>query len=357
MNKKNLTIFSIAILFLIITTGILLNITKNNNTWRCQSGEWVKIGNPKTDIPKEICQKSNLKVEPKTDDPDINIVESNQASNNCLHQGGKIEGYEDEYGKVNICVFKDGTRCEVWDYLNNICQPGKNIIVFNPRKKMPVSLPIRITGQARVFENSFNYRLKDGKGGIIASGNAMSNSPDAGVFGNFDIRINAISQNPVNNNLTLEVFDYSAKDGSEMDLVSLPLIYQSEETINVKVYFLNDKLDPEITCTKVFPVQRIMPKIAAVGYGALELLINGPNSEEYQQGYRTSINDGVKVQSLNIKKGVAEVDFDDTLQNQVGGSCRVSAIRAQISETLKQFPTVNNVIISIDDRTEDILQP
>jgi len=35
----------------------------------------------------------------------------------------------------------------------------------------------------------------------------------------------------------------------------------------------------------------------------------------------------------------------------------VTAIRAQITETLKQFPTVENVVISIDGRTEDILQP
>jgi len=45
------------------------------------------------------------------------------------------------------------------------------------------------------------------------------------------------------------------------------------------------------------------------------------------------------------------------LQYQVGGSCRVSAIRAQIIETLKQFSTVKNVVISINGRTEDILQP
>jgi spore germination protein GerM len=45
------------------------------------------------------------------------------------------------------------------------------------------------------------------------------------------------------------------------------------------------------------------------------------------------------------------------LEFQVGGSCRVAAIRAQITDTLKQFPPVDEVIISIDDRTEDILQP
>jgi spore germination protein GerM len=50
-------------------------------------------------------------------------------------------------------------------------------------------------------------------------------------------------------------------------------------------------------------------------------------------------------------------DFNERLEYQVGGSCRVSAIRAQISETLKQFPTIKDVIILINGRKEDVLQP
>jgi len=65
----------------------------------------------------------------------------------------------------------------------------------------------------------------------------------------------------------------------------------------------------------------------------------------------------VKIQSLSIENGVAKIDFSKELEQDVGGSCRVSAIRAQITETLKQFETVNEVIISIDSRVEDILQP
>lgn len=65
----------------------------------------------------------------------------------------------------------------------------------------------------------------------------------------------------------------------------------------------------------------------------------------------------MKIQKLTIENNVARVDFDKQLEYQVGGSCRVAAIRAQITQTLKQFPTVKEVIISIDGRTEDILQP
>jgi spore germination protein GerM len=54
---------------------------------------------------------------------------------------------------------------------------------------------------------------------------------------------------------------------------------------------------------------------------------------------------------------VARVDFDEQLNYQVGGSCRVMAIRAQIEQTLKQFSTVDSVIISVNGQTEGILEP
>ena len=130
-----------------------------------------------------------------------------------------------------------------------------------------------------------------------------------------------------------------------------------KETIAVKVFFNNSQLDPQISCNKVFPVEREIVKTSAVARAALEELLKGATDKEKSDGFFTSINAGVKIQKLTIENGIAKVDFDEQLEFQVGGSCRVSAIRAEITQTLKQFPTVKNVIISINGRTEDILQP
>ncbi|OGZ31887.1 MAG: hypothetical protein A2V69_00535 [Candidatus Portnoybacteria bacterium RBG_13_40_8] len=129
------------------------------------------------------------------------------------------------------------------------------------------------------------------------------------------------------------------------------------EFITVKVFFNNGNLDPEFSCNKVFPVERQILKTEAVGRAALEELLKGPADSEKREGFFTSINPGVKIQSLVIENNIAKVDFDEQLEFQVGGSCRVAAISAQIRETLKQFPAVQEVIVSIDGRTEDILQP
>ena len=130
-----------------------------------------------------------------------------------------------------------------------------------------------------------------------------------------------------------------------------------EEFITVKVFFNNDRLDPEFSCNKVFPVEREILKTEAVARAALQELLKGPTAAEKEAGFFTSIKPGVKIQKLSVEEGLAKVDFNEQLEFQVGGSCWVSAIRAQITEILKQFPTVNQVIISINGRTEDILQP
>ena len=130
------------------------------------------------------------------------------------------------------------------------------------------------------------------------------------------------------------------------------------EFLTIKVFFNNSNLDPEFSCNKVFSVERKIIKTEAVARAALEKLLAGPTEEEISQGFSTSINSGVKIQKLTIdENGTAMVDFDERLEFPGGGSCRVSAIRSEITQTLKQFPTVNNVIISIDGRIEDILQP
>lgn len=132
---------------------------------------------------------------------------------------------------------------------------------------------------------------------------------------------------------------------------------QGEEFLTIKVYFNNSQMDPEFSCNKVFPVERKIIKTQAVARAALEELFKGPTDAEKEAGFFTSINPGVKIQSLKIENYLAKIDFDEQLEFQVGGSCKVAAIRAEITQTLKQFPTVKDVLISINGRTEDILQP
>lgn len=130
------------------------------------------------------------------------------------------------------------------------------------------------------------------------------------------------------------------------------------ERMVVKAYFGNEIQNPgALDCSLVYPVVRTIPKAEAVAQAALAELLKGPTPEEKGRGYFTSINAGTRLQSLVIANGVARADFDGRLGEQVGGSCLVTAIRSQIIETLKQFPTVTEVVISINGESQDILQP
>lgn len=131
-----------------------------------------------------------------------------------------------------------------------------------------------------------------------------------------------------------------------------------EQQSLVKVFFGNSFLNPNIAdCSAVFPVVREVPHTVAVGTAATNALIGGPSSTESSEGYISSLPQGVILNSLRIENGTAFADFNSALEESVGGSCRVIAIRSQIEQTLKQFPTVQRVVISINGRTEDILQP
>ena len=130
-----------------------------------------------------------------------------------------------------------------------------------------------------------------------------------------------------------------------------------EKITTVKIFFGNIKEDPEVlNCEKVYSVEREVFENKEM-VQSLEELLKGPTLEEQEKGYLTNINPGVNINSLIVENNIVKVDFDEQLGFQVGGSCRVMAIRSQITGTLVQFPEINDVIISINGHIEDILQP
>jgi len=238
----------------------------------------------------------------------------------------------------------------------------ENIRISSPELDQTLSFPLIIEGEARgnwYFEASFPISLLDDNGKEIALLVAQAQSDWMTTdFVPFKTIID-LTQLPETEKGVLVFYKDNPSGLSENDQeVRIPVYFPSPEDLTaVKVFFNNDRLDPEYSCYKVFPVERFVSKTPAIARAALESLLRGPILKEQTNGFFTSVNPGVKIQELVIKDDVASVDFDSQLEFQVGGSCRVSAIRSQITETLKQFSTVKEVIISIDGRTEDILQP
>ncbi len=235
-----------------------------------------------------------------------------------------------------------------------VAKPG--MIVTSPTANAVVNNPITVTGKTYAFEGAFQYALRDGSGKVWFQSTGQAGAPDEVTFyRNFSVKIPVPVGTP--KDLIIELFEYSAKDGSIINLVRVPVRLATQQTMTVKVYLNNRRLNGNDACDVVFPVDRTIIKTQETAYLSLIELLKGPTGSDKDAQYYTSIPEGVKLNSLRITNGVAYADFNSTLEYQVGGSCRVGVIRSQITNTLKQFSSVKDVVISIDGRVDDILQP
>ncbi|MFH1030692.1 MAG: GerMN domain-containing protein [bacterium] len=311
MKKSILTILIIiAVIAGVISLRFLLGGSEDE--WVCENGEWVKHGEPSED--------------------------------GCWDQeeegldGKQIEDSETgrESDKSNLI------RVEI---------PKPDDIIFSP---------LTVKGEARgnwFFEGSFPVKLYNENNNLLSV--SIAQAKGEWMTENlvpFEAEI--VFDNPGQGKGTLVFEKDNPSDMPELDdELRIPVFFGSQDPLSVKVYFNNSKLDPEFSCNKVFPVEREIYDTKAVARAAIEELLKGPTEDEKANGFFTSINSGVKINSLSIENKIARIDFAEGIEYQVGGSCRVSAIRAEITETLKQFDSVDEVIISVNGRTKDILQP
>ena len=171
---KKILIFGGVIILLALAVVLGIRIFSGEDNWICQNGEWIKHGNPKVEKPTIGCG-DNL---------------DNQA--------------------------KDQQAVE---------EP--NIVVFNPKENAKISSPFDLEGKARVFENVVSIRLKDKDGKILYEGITNAQSPDMGKFGLFQ---EEIKYSTLQAEGALEVFESSAKDGSDINKVIIPVRFKNEES-------------------------------------------------------------------------------------------------------------------------------
>lgn len=125
-----------------------------------------------------------------------------------------------------------------------------------------------------------------------------------------------------------------------------------------KLYFGNEDFNSTLAdCDEVFPVYRRSRDASDLVTVALQELLEGPSAEEQNQGYYTSLNPGVSLLGIRREGKTLYPDFSRSLEEDVAGSCRTMAIRSQIKETLLQFDDVEEVVILVEGRPGNILQP
>ncbi|MFA7308545.1 MAG: Gmad2 immunoglobulin-like domain-containing protein [Patescibacteria group bacterium] len=240
---------------------------------------------------------------------------------------------------------------------------SENITLSYPKAGDTVSFPFTLEGTARVFENVVRIRLLDtSTKTVLFEDSAYADAPDAGQFGYYSKQIDYLLAKPTSDQVELQVFWSSPKDGSAIDPVIIPLTMSLSSFVEVAAYFTQTELNPASQCDSVIPSPRIMPDFIKehdwlTAQKALEFLLHGPSLSEETRGLATQINPNVVIEDFELVGDTATVNFNKSLEQGVAGSCRVSAIRAQIEQTLKQFPYIKNVVIKVDGESNGVLQP
>jgi Immunoglobulin-like domain of bacterial spore germination/Sporulation and spore germination len=208
------------------------------------------------------------------------------------------------------------------------------------------SNPLVVWGHARTFENAVSLRLRDARGNVIAEEHTTAVG-EMGQHNPYEAHF-WLTRDP-GPRVTVEAFEYSAKDGSVQSLTSKSVPY-AVELRTVTLMF------PAGDCTNLRPFTRTLPKSIAMGRLLVEALVAGPNAEEKAAGATSPFPRGSALNKAFIEDGVVTVDFNERLQN-VGGSCAALGIRESVTRTLLQLPTVKRVVIYAGGSEALALQP
>jgi hypothetical protein len=206
--------------------------------------------------------------------------------------------------------------------------------------------PLVVRGRARTFENAVSLRARNAQGEVIAEEHVTSTG-EMGHHNPFEARL-WIVHDP-GGRLTIEAFEYSAKDGAIQSLTSKEVAYEIEIIPATLVFPAGD-------CTKLKPFERRLPKSVAMARLLSEALMAGPDAHEKSAGASSPFPRDADVRSVILRDGELTVDFNERLQN-VGGSCAALGIRESVVRTLEQLPSVKRVQITAGGSRELALQP
>jgi spore germination protein GerM len=129
-----------------------------------------------------------------------------------------------------------------------------------------------------------------------------------------------------------------------------------DATTTLRVYFGKEGLgERDAACSEVAAVLREVPRTQGVARAALQELFRGPTPEEREAGYRSWFSDSTRavLKDVRIAGRTAYVDLHDLRQliPSATSSCGSTEFFAQVEATLKQFPTVDRVVLAIEGQS------
>ena len=137
-------------------------------------------------------------------------------------------------------------------------------------------------------------------------------------------------------------------------IADIKCFLEKPEEMTLKVYFSNFGMNPNLQdCSQVFPVERVVAKTQETAKAALTELFRGPTDIEKANGYNSWFSQQTAdiLESVKIKDSIAFVNLKHDFTSIISGvssSCGGAEFLAEMTQTLKQFPTIKDVVFAID---------
>jgi hypothetical protein len=228
---------------------------------------------------------------------------------------------------------------------------GKALLLESPVEEAEISGAFTVSGRVSADSKRILLSLLDADGDELFSRKVDIEPESDESYVRFSVSVGDLGYV---GSATLRIVHFGSEGGTESRNITLI----SPDLVDVQIFMTNSNLNLWNMCDQVYPVRRQVSSNSNIYRATLESLFEGPTKKEIENGYVSSLPEGVKLKSVAADaEGTVTADFSSRLEYRVAGSCLVTAIRAQIESTLKQFPEVRNVVISIEGQKEGILQP
>ena len=223
----------------------------------------------------------------------------------------------------------------------------KNLIIETPSDSANVNATFTINGRAKKSATPISVIVKDENGSVLVQTSSPIVITDSASSGYGRFSANVALPDAYLGATLIELTWTDSQPGGQSETIVRKVVVGKSDALSIKVYFVSSTG----VCTSVVAQPRSLSTMGSVSIyqASLTALFVGPTASEKLQGYSTVLASNGKVKSIAVDgNGILTVDFSGSIvAGTVADACRIGTAKAQIMQTLAQFPEVRTVIITV----------
>lgn len=221
-----------------------------------------------------------------------------------------------------------------------------DILVDRPQTNSVVDRPLMISGKVVGGISVISFELLDRYNRSFASSTITIQGTGLEDYFSYLMKY----EPPQTSTGFLELYSRDS-DGNKINKLKLPIKFKEYRPFSVKL-FASKSSNSATNCAQVFPLEREISPVDDLYQATIAELIKPLTATEAAQGFINGL-DGTnpELNQLIIKDGKATVDFNYVEKNNIDFTpCRLAAIKAQITETIKAMSGASEVLITKNGR-------